>query len=1153
MIIFIEISSMRSSIRTVAVLTLIVASLYVSAQTTPTPKTLLWRITGKNLKQPSYLFGTMHLQDKRLFYFSDSLYAAMEKTEGFATEVDFREYMDTMVRSGFRQAEREWLKKKSVALNKQKLPPSADTLLKKFGIKGSQITKADLKRIRDYRMQQMLSKGEMPTIMDGYLSGLALRQKKWVGGIEDISDQEDVFDELDESLTPEVVLSDDRDMQKGIEWMIKTYLRADLDSMEWMSRSGDPDYRDVVLIRRNVKMARRMDSLTAIRSMLLAVGAAHLSGDSGVISLLRKRGFTVEPVISDKKIFADQYAQNLPAPDWYTFTDERNTYSIQMPAKPSPINFFGDLLPMHLCIDLSNFGFYFVGQTVGRFEDKAALRKAFGTLANNLNGEGRAIKVSDISDTAAMGMETVVKNEGMTFRVQIRNKANAVYLIMMAGLKEQTVQSPEAIRFFQSHRPMQTEGRSGSWVKFDVPGQYAAVSFPTKPSRNSRLNPEDSASLYLFHDYNAADVHSGLYFLAQVREIKPGYYIDGDSAFFENYLNEIRGQIDTITFRSDTMVQGFPAQFFDYTYRNEFHYKVLQVIRGGRIITLLVGGMKNVSLDAAQTFFSSLELQPFVHAEAKHIERQGFTVHTAAMPHGMEGDEQPKGEQQRSTMYGFTDTTQRVEFIVNRFKVPAYFWTTSDTAYLSLKLKGFVNEGDSVWYQTYTKNGGLTSLEAVIESPKNQHLQKVRLLASGDSIYSVIGFIPKLFLNDKQHNEFFESFRLVKERPTTISANKEAALFRALQSPDSATVAEGKRSIEEMMTTKADLPWLHRGILLHTETEEAKAAQDLLLDAIVSLNDTATVQFVREQYSQLPKQSEEARPRLLYLLAKHQTETSYKLLQQLLQAPLYAGGDYRNLRWAMNDSLELTAAILPSLLPLLGDTSIGSDIANLVNRCISDSLLDKSVLWVYENQILRGGKRALSIAKENPEEYWSHGNWTDLLAYLNNTKANALLQQYLSLPELSIKQDAAVLLLGNNQTVSAQQLVKLAADKGQRFNFYHQLKQIGKEPFFPVAYANQVSLAEGELYAYASDEWDVKSIQFMSTRTEKYGDTLSRFHLFKITLNTDEGPQSYLGVAGPYKPGTKQLISGDATGVYWDEILQSSRLRQQLRAYLQSF
>src|SRR5687767_15149840 len=48
---------------------------------------LLWKISGKGLTRPSYLYGTMHLHDKRVFHFSDSVASAFESADAFAMEI----------------------------------------------------------------------------------------------------------------------------------------------------------------------------------------------------------------------------------------------------------------------------------------------------------------------------------------------------------------------------------------------------------------------------------------------------------------------------------------------------------------------------------------------------------------------------------------------------------------------------------------------------------------------------------------------------------------------------------------------------------------------------------------------------------------------------------------------------------------------------------------------------------------------------------------------------------------------------------------------------------------------------------------------------------------------------------------------------------
>ena len=69
------------------------------------PHTLLWRISGNGLQKPSYLYGTMHLNDKRLFRFDDSVYRAIEKTEGLAIEVNPDEMAAYFVNQLFDQIE----------------------------------------------------------------------------------------------------------------------------------------------------------------------------------------------------------------------------------------------------------------------------------------------------------------------------------------------------------------------------------------------------------------------------------------------------------------------------------------------------------------------------------------------------------------------------------------------------------------------------------------------------------------------------------------------------------------------------------------------------------------------------------------------------------------------------------------------------------------------------------------------------------------------------------------------------------------------------------------------------------------------------------------------------------------------------------------
>ena len=69
----------------------IIGSLLCSSawtQTIQSENELLWEISGNGLKKKSFLFGSLHSNDKRLFRFSDSTYVALEKAEAIVLETD---------------------------------------------------------------------------------------------------------------------------------------------------------------------------------------------------------------------------------------------------------------------------------------------------------------------------------------------------------------------------------------------------------------------------------------------------------------------------------------------------------------------------------------------------------------------------------------------------------------------------------------------------------------------------------------------------------------------------------------------------------------------------------------------------------------------------------------------------------------------------------------------------------------------------------------------------------------------------------------------------------------------------------------------------------------------------------------------------------
>ena len=63
-------------------------SLTVSFNVSSQYQSLCWQISGNGLKHPAYLYGTMHVSDKRVFNFGDKANKAFAESKVYAMELD---------------------------------------------------------------------------------------------------------------------------------------------------------------------------------------------------------------------------------------------------------------------------------------------------------------------------------------------------------------------------------------------------------------------------------------------------------------------------------------------------------------------------------------------------------------------------------------------------------------------------------------------------------------------------------------------------------------------------------------------------------------------------------------------------------------------------------------------------------------------------------------------------------------------------------------------------------------------------------------------------------------------------------------------------------------------------------------------------------
>jgi uncharacterized protein YbaP (TraB family) len=276
-----------------------------SVHTSTDDQTLLWRISGKNLKTPSYLFGTMHMLCATQIDLSDSLRSAIARTDYVYLELDMENMQELMGVMGKMKmtgdttladllTKTEYDSVRSFFNGKPGVIPF--TMLEKFKpmLAASALMEADMECANPVGMEQMIMKE-------------AHQQQHSIRGLESMAFQMSIFDSIPYRLQAKQLIDYVRnygktDSRREFESMMQAYINQQLDELEAMTRkenTGMENYLDLLLFQRNRNWVTKLQTIFNEHSVVVAVGAGHLPGDKGVINLLRMAGYTVEPVANN--------------------------------------------------------------------------------------------------------------------------------------------------------------------------------------------------------------------------------------------------------------------------------------------------------------------------------------------------------------------------------------------------------------------------------------------------------------------------------------------------------------------------------------------------------------------------------------------------------------------------------------------------------------------------------------------------------------------------------------------------------------------------------------------------------------------------------------------------------------------------------------
>lgn len=272
-----------------------------SVQAQELQKSLLWKISGKGIEKPSYIFGTIHITcDAKL---SPKVMNALKNTDQLCLEMDMdnpkmqSEMMSAMMMKNGMSMSKLASKEDFELVDAYLKEQMGYSLYMLNGFKPFIVSAMFYPKLIDCKMQSY----------EGELMKCSQEQKKEIIGLETVEEQMGLFDmipyqeqmnELIKSVRNKLV-NDKKELIEALNVYEKEDLNGIMQVFEKSENAMVSKYNDQLVDNRNHNWIPKIEKEIALKPTFFGVGAGHLVGKNGVILLLRKQGYTVEPVFNN--------------------------------------------------------------------------------------------------------------------------------------------------------------------------------------------------------------------------------------------------------------------------------------------------------------------------------------------------------------------------------------------------------------------------------------------------------------------------------------------------------------------------------------------------------------------------------------------------------------------------------------------------------------------------------------------------------------------------------------------------------------------------------------------------------------------------------------------------------------------------------------
>jgi uncharacterized protein YbaP (TraB family) len=258
---------------------------------------LLYKIEGKDLQKPSYIYGTIHIMPKKQFVISEAINTALKECDALVMEVDINMDLKTKIDAAQRSLlpNGKTIADITSAENAQKIRQFCmDSLHWKESkyVRMSRLTPFFLTSII---LQDLIGKSKS---FEVELNKLAEKNKMTTLGLETIQMQMDLVNDVPYEEQIKLLLEGLTTNNSEYNTMLNCYLKQDLNKLGELMNDAElsPEFNANFLVKRNQNWIPQISKMVQEKPIFIAVGAGHLPGEQGVLKLLQEAGYTVSPI-----------------------------------------------------------------------------------------------------------------------------------------------------------------------------------------------------------------------------------------------------------------------------------------------------------------------------------------------------------------------------------------------------------------------------------------------------------------------------------------------------------------------------------------------------------------------------------------------------------------------------------------------------------------------------------------------------------------------------------------------------------------------------------------------------------------------------------------------------------------------------------------